>query len=91
MTYGQVAAAAGRPGAARGVVWILHSSSGSARLPWHRVVGARGRILLREGSGWEVQRAALEREGVRLGPSGAVDLAVFGHRRASRGGGGRRR
>ena len=42
-TYGEVARAAGYPGAARQVVWALRATKG---LPWHRVVGARGRILL---------------------------------------------
>jgi len=59
-TYGQIARAAGFPGAARQVVWALHSSRG---LPWQRVVGARGRILLQGESGLE-QRLRLENEGV---------------------------
>ncbi|MFI5088338.1 MAG: MGMT family protein, partial [Terriglobales bacterium] len=42
-TYGDVAYAAGFPGAARQVAWALHASSG---LPWQRVVGAGGKILL---------------------------------------------
>jgi len=42
-TYGDVAYAAGFPGAARQVAWALHASSG---LPWQRVVGAGGTILL---------------------------------------------
>ncbi|MCI0423473.1 MAG: MGMT family protein [Acidobacteria bacterium] len=59
-TYGQVARAAGFPGAARQVVWALHSSRG---LPWQRVVSARGRILLQGESALE-QRLRLENEGV---------------------------
>lgn len=59
-TYGQVARAAGFPGAARQVVWALHSSRG---LPWQRVVGARGRILLQGESALE-QHLRLENEGV---------------------------
>jgi methylated-DNA-protein-cysteine methyltransferase-like protein len=59
-TYGQVARAAGFPGAARQVVWALHASRG---LPWQRVVGVRGRILLPGESGLE-QRLRLENEGV---------------------------
>ena len=59
-TYGQVARAAGFPGAARQVVWALHSSRG---LPWQRVVGAGGRILLQRESALE-QRLRLENEGV---------------------------
>ena len=64
-TYGQVARAAGHPGAARQVVWALHTSRS---LPWHRVVGAGGRILLEGESGFE-QRLRLENEGVAFAGS----------------------
>jgi len=59
-TYGSVARAAGFPGAARQVVWALHSSHG---LPWHRVVGAGGEIKLPGEEGFE-QRFRLQSEGV---------------------------
>lgn len=60
-TYGDVARAAGFPGAARQVVWALR---GAARgLPWHRVVGAGGKISLPGENGLE-QRFRLEAEGV---------------------------
>jgi methylated-DNA-protein-cysteine methyltransferase related protein len=59
-TYGQVARAAGFPGAARQVVWALQGSHG---LPWHRVIGSGGRILLPGHAGQE-QRLRLELEGV---------------------------
>jgi methylated-DNA-protein-cysteine methyltransferase-like protein len=74
MTYGMVAAAAGAPNAARGVAWILHSSSSTARLPWHRVLGKDGRISLPPDRGGDDQRALLEAEGVVFGMSGRVDL-----------------
>jgi methylated-DNA-protein-cysteine methyltransferase-like protein len=60
VTYGDVAYAAGFPGAARQVAWALHSSR---ELPWHRVVGAGGRILLGGEAGFE-QRMRLQGEGV---------------------------
>lgn len=41
VTYGEVAAEAGYPGAARAVGTILRQSEG---LPWWRVVGSGGRI-----------------------------------------------
>jgi methylated-DNA-protein-cysteine methyltransferase-like protein len=41
VTYGEVAAEAGYPGAARAVGTILRTSEG---LPWWRVVGSGGRI-----------------------------------------------
>jgi methylated-DNA-protein-cysteine methyltransferase-like protein len=62
-TYGQVAKAAGFPGAARQVVWALHGAG--ATLPWHRVVGAGGKILLQDHSAME-QRMRLEIEGVKF-------------------------
>lgn len=63
-TYGSVARAAGYPGTARQVAWALGASN-SKRLPWQRVVGAGGSILLRGESG-EHQRTLLELEGVPL-------------------------
>ena len=62
-TYGDVAAAAGFPGAARQVAWALRNSDG--RLPWHRVIGAGGRISLPGNAGLE-QRLRLEAEGVKF-------------------------
>jgi hypothetical protein len=52
------------------VVWALRGANGS--LPWHRVVGAGGKILLRDHFAME-QRMRLEMEGVKF--SGArVDM-----------------
>jgi methylated-DNA-protein-cysteine methyltransferase related protein len=62
-TYGGVARAAGFPGAARQVVWALRGAPRSLRLPWHRVLGAGGRILLPADAGLE-QRLRLQSEGV---------------------------
>ncbi len=42
MTYGEVAAEAGYPGAARAVGGVLRSSNG---LPWWRVVAVNGRLV----------------------------------------------
>jgi methylated-DNA-protein-cysteine methyltransferase-like protein len=60
-TYGDVARAAGFPGCARQVVWALRGASRG--LPWHRVVGAKGKISLPGESGLE-QRFRLEAEGI---------------------------
>jgi methylated-DNA-protein-cysteine methyltransferase-like protein len=62
-TYGQVAAAAGYPNYHRQVVQVLRAAGDS--LPWHRVLGSGGRILLPRESGME-QRLRLEMEGVRF-------------------------
>lgn len=59
VTYGEVAAEAGRPGAARAVGRIMAASGG--RLPWWRVVTADGRLV----PGHEAdQRRRLGSEGV---------------------------
>jgi methylated-DNA-protein-cysteine methyltransferase-like protein len=74
-TYGDIAYAAGYPGAARQVAWALHVES--AGLPWHRIVGAGGTILLTGEHGFE-QRMHLQAEGVGfLGLK--VNLAVHRH------------
>ena len=59
VTYGEVAAEAGYPGAARGVGRILSASGG--RFCWWRVVAASGRLV----PGLEAEHAAhLQSEGV---------------------------
>ncbi len=73
-TYAQVAAVAGSPLAARQVARILHSLSRKERLPWHRVINSRGSISLPRGAGYEQQKAALERDGVRVKEDGSVDM-----------------
>ena len=62
-TYGVVAEAAGFPGAARQVVWALRASK--RPLPWHRVLGGKGKILLPGEQGLE-QRLLLRSEGVEF-------------------------
>lgn len=71
-SYGEVARLAGHPGAARQVVWALHSAAAKG-LPWQRVVGAGGRILLTGESGLE-QRFRLQAEGVEF-QGNRVDMA----------------
>jgi len=66
-TYGGVAEIAGFPGAARQVVWALQGADARG-LPWHRVVGAGGKIRLPDHSGME-QRMRLEIEGVKFNGS----------------------
>jgi len=76
LTYGQVALLLGVPRGARAVGWALRALP--ARLergvPWHRVVGAGGRISPRPGPGPEQQRRRLRAEGVHF-RHGCVDLA----------------
>ncbi len=74
-TYGDIAYAAGFPGAARQVAWALHSQSKG--LPWHRIVGAEGKILLGGEMGFE-QRMRLQAEGVTFRGL-RVDMARHHH------------
>ena len=60
MTYGEVAAEAGFPGAARAVGRLLRDSDG---LPWWRIVSANGRLV--PGLEDEHQRR-LEAEGITV-------------------------
>lgn len=78
-TYGQVAAVVGVPRGARAVGWALRALRGkdARHVPWHRVVGAGGRISPRAGRGPALQRTRLRAEGVRL-RGAAVDLARHG-------------
>lgn len=73
--YGQVAALAGNPRAARQVVRTLKMWSDSRNLPWHRVVNREGRITLPPEGGRDLQRALLDEEGVSFGLDGKIDLA----------------
>ena len=75
--YGQIAALAGVPRGARQVARVLHSLSEGEKLPWHRVIGATGRISLAPGAGGAEQARRLKREGVAVGADGKVDLVRF--------------
>jgi len=74
-TYGEIARAAGYPGTARQVAWALRGAS-AQHLPWQRVVGQGGRILLPGDAGMN-QRLRLEMEGV-LFIGNRVDMKACG-------------
>ena len=76
-TYGQIAQLAGVPGGARQVGYAL-AASGDAKVPWHRVVNARGEISPRAERCFELlQRQLLSREGVRFDADDRLSLACF--------------
>jgi methylated-DNA-protein-cysteine methyltransferase-like protein len=80
-TYGQVATLAGLGGHARQVGYALRALDAGDALPWHRVLNAQGSVSPRsEPGGDRVQRALLEREGIRFDARGRADLARFGWR-----------
>ncbi len=86
-TYGDVALAAGKARAARQVGYALAALRGAKHaVPWQRVLGARPRgyaaISILDPMGAAVQRALLEKEGIRFDDRDRVDLARFGWRKA---------
>ena len=82
MTYGDVAASAGLPRAARLVGYAMRSLG--RELPWQRVLGRRdarhAQITIVDPRSKAEQRRLLEKEGVRFDARGAVRLADFGFR-----------
>jgi len=77
MTYGQVARLAGNPRGARQVARILHSLSKKYQLPWHRVINARGEIVISDHELFTEQKRNLELEGVEVSPEGKVNLHIY--------------
>jgi methylated-DNA-protein-cysteine methyltransferase related protein len=79
-TYGSVARAAGLPGRARQVGFALKTAPDALHLPWHRVVGAGGRIVFPESTReHKEQGRRLRAEGVRVvngrvAPSALVNM-----------------
>ena len=78
-SYGKVAAAAGYPLYHRAVARLLRTDAVD-QLPWHRVLGADGRIKL-AGSAFHEQRARLLLEGVVF-EGERVAMALCEHRLA---------
>ena len=76
-TYGHVADRAGYLGGARQVGYALAALSEHSAIPWHRVVTAKGTIALRGGPD-ATQRIRLEKEGVKFGAGGRIDLKAYG-------------
>lgn len=78
VTYGQLAALAGLPRAARLAGRCLRELPADSQLPWHRVINAQGRLSLPEGSeAYDVQRQRLQAEGVEW-VQGKINLRRFG-------------
>lgn len=64
MTYGQIAALAGSPRAARIVGGIAHF--GNSDIPWHRIVNKTGKLARGYPGGLKAHQDALAREGVEV-------------------------
>lgn len=76
-TYGLIATLAGNPRAARQVVRILNIYWEKEKLPWHRIIGSQGKISLKPGQGYELQKSMLEKEGIVFDNRGKVDFDLF--------------
>lgn len=69
-TYGELAKVLKIRGGARAVGHAMAACPGGRGIPWHRVVGAGGRLLIREPHR-SLQRQLLETEGVVMRGVGA--------------------
>lgn len=80
VSYGQLAELAGLGPVARWVGRTLGQLPEDTRLPWHRVLGAGGRLCLAPGTpSGEEQRARLRAEGVGV-QDNRVDMSRHGWR-----------
>jgi methylated-DNA-protein-cysteine methyltransferase related protein len=87
IAYGQLAKALRLPGGARTAGRAMAGCKSGMGVPWHRVLGSEGRILLREPVA-SLQRKLLESEGVKF-EGARVDMRahawkLFSAPRASR-------
>jgi len=80
MTYGDVARAAGMPGAARSVGYAMRALG--REVPWQRVLGRKNprtaHITIKDPRGKAEQRRLLEKEGIKFDARGGVAVADFG-------------
>ena len=65
LTYGALAKALRLPGGARTAGRAMAATPSGQGIPWHRVLGASGKILIREPYA-SLQRKLLESEGIRV-------------------------
>jgi methylated-DNA-protein-cysteine methyltransferase-like protein len=71
ITYGQLARAIKLRGGARSAGRAMAACPGGRGIPWHRVLGSGGRLLIREPQA-SLQRKLLVAEGVRFVESRVV-------------------
>src|SRR6185436_19457968 len=75
LTYGEVARRAGLPGRARLVGFVLRTCPLAHDHPWHRIIGAGGRIAKVDDAGRREQRRRLMAEGVRVDARGRLAIS----------------
>lgn len=77
-SYGAIAKLSGFPRHARHVSKALGAAPDRQNLPWHRVIGADGKIAFSPDSDhFAIQQAQLEKEGIKV-VKGKVDLKRHG-------------
>lgn len=79
-TYGQIATLAGITGrsGARQVGYALASLTENSKVPWHRVINAKGELSPRaDPDAVEFQRMLLEAEGVGFDHRQCIDLGRY--------------
>lgn len=78
-TYGQIAELAGLPRQPRLVGYALFQQEVDGKLPWHRVVNAKGEISYSPArqKADRLQRVLLEAEGVIFNQRGRLDLQLY--------------
>ncbi len=86
MTYGQVAKALRLAGGARTAGRAMAACPSGSGVPWHRVVGAGGKLLIREPQA-SLQRKLLETEGVTVTEKRIQDFRKFEWKPGKRRGG----
>lgn len=82
ITYGELARMLRLPGGARAAGWAMGACPSGQGIPWQRVVGAGGRILLQEPRA-SLQQRLLEAEGTQF-VGKRVDIARHHWRGAAR-------
>ncbi|HUJ32219.1 MAG TPA: MGMT family protein [Candidatus Acidoferrum sp.] len=75
-TYGEIARAVRVPGGARAVGYAMAACPSGRGIPWHRVIGAGGKVRMPEPHA-SLQRRLLATEGVEF-DGAAIDIKRFG-------------
>jgi methylated-DNA-protein-cysteine methyltransferase-like protein len=76
ITYGELAKEVHLPGGARAAGYAMAACPSGRGIPWHRVVGAGGRLLIREPYA-SLQRKLLTSEGVAI-EGRQIDMKRYG-------------
>ena len=78
-TYGQIAELIGAYGCARQIGWSLKRLRLPSKIPWHRVINAKGEVSMsigREGTDW-IQIDLLKSEGVFIDQELKIQLRRY--------------